>query len=357
MVETESSSRTAATQAPVIFGCAGLQLTAQERDFFTAVRPLGFILFARNCEEPAQIQELVQSLKETAGHENPLMLIDQEGGRVRRLQPPTWYDAPPAAVFAALARRDVTRAREAAYLNAQLIAEELYALGINVNCAPLADMPVAGSDDIIGDRAFGSDPAIVIALAQAVADGLRSRGVWPVLKHIPGHGRAAVDSHKALPVVDAPLAELERTDIVPFRALHALPLAMTAHIVYTALDDARAATTSSVVIDYIREKIGFKGLLMSDDLSMQALEGPMQARARATWQAGCDVVLHCNGEMAQMQAVAEALDAAPVQSAGMTALAVPPVRSDDGWDVAKARARLAECMQGVTCEKGGDIVA
>lgn len=296
-----------------IFGLAGTTLSAAEQRFFADADPYGFILFARNVETPDQVRALVADLRACVGREAPV-LIDQEGGRVRRLRPPHWRDAPSMAPFVDLYRRDAAAAAEAVRLNARLLAAELIDLGIDVDCYPLADVPVAGAHDIIGDRAFGHDPAVVAHLAAIACAGLLDGGVMPVVKHIPGHGRACADSHLDLPVVDAALDELRATDFVPFRALKDAPYGMTAHIVYTALDAERPATTSPRVIgDIVRGELGFQGLLMTDDLSMKALTGRFQDRAAHSLAAGCDLVLHCNGAMDEMTAVAEGcrpLDAA-----------------------------------------------
>lgn len=290
----------------VIFGCAGLRLTDAERRFFANADPLGFILFARNVETPDQVRALVRDLRKTVSRADAPILIDQEGGRVQRLRPPHWRDAPPAASFARIAEEDETRACLAAKLNARLIADELFDLGITVDCAPVLDVPVPGAHDIIGDRAYGDTPKRIAALGRAVAEGLIAGGVLPIIKHIPGHGRAMADSHLALPVVDAPLAVLTESDFAAFRLLVDMPWAMTAHVVYAAIDPERPATLSSKVItDIIRGLIGFDGVLISDDLSMKALGGAYQDRAKAALAAGCDLVLHCNGDMAEMRAVAE----------------------------------------------------
>jgi beta-N-acetylhexosaminidase len=291
-----------------IFGCSGLVLTQAERDFFRRADPLGFILFARNVDNPGQVKDLVSSLRECVGRADAPVLIDQEGGRVQRLRPPHWRKAPPGEPFAVLATRDPEAAREALRLNYRLIGAELADLGIDVDCAPVLDVPIAGAHDVIGDRAFGRTADLVITLAGEVIEGLLDEGVLPVIKHIPGHGRAMVDSHLALPVVDTSLAELETQDFPPFHAHRHAPWAMTAHVVYTALDRDRPATTSKIVIDkVIRGAIGFDGLLISDDLSMKALGGSFEERTRASLEAGCDVVLHCNGDMAEMVAIASQL--------------------------------------------------
>lgn len=296
------------TSNAVIFGCEGLALSDWERGFFAESDPLGFILFARNCRDPAQVTRLVATLRESVGRPEAPVLIDQEGGRVARLKPPAWRAAPPAAVFGELAKTDQARAEEAVRLNVRLLALELRALGIDVDCLPLLDLRLPEGHDVIGDRSFGSDPEIVIALGRAVCEGFLEAGVMPIIKHLPGHGRAAVDSHKELPRVDTPRETLEVTDFVPFRALADAPWGMTAHVVYEAIDPQRPATTSPLVIgEIIRGSIGFDGLLLSDDLSMQALRGGLAERAGAALAAGCDVALHCNGERAEMEAVASAV--------------------------------------------------
>lgn len=287
-----------------ICGVSGTVLTDEERRFLAQYRPFGVILFARNCDSPAQVKALVADIRAALNHPLTTILIDQEGGRVARLKPPHWRAYPPASTFAALADKNIDLAKRAAYVNARLIAYDLHQLGINVNCAPLADIPVAGSHDIIGDRAFGTEAQRVIALARAQADGLHDGGVISVLKHIPGHGRATADSHEALPVVDSSREELAATDFAPFKALADLPMAMTAHVLFTAIDAERAATLSPAAIRLIRDEIGFHGVLMSDDVSMKALSGDLPALARAIWDAGCDIVLHCNGNMEEMRAIA-----------------------------------------------------
>ncbi len=287
-----------------ICGVAGTVLSDGERRFLSQYRPFGVILFARNCETPEQVKSLVGDIRSALDHPLTTILIDQEGGRVARLKPPHWRAYPPAARFASLADSDIETAKRATYMNARLIAYDLHQLGINVNCAPLADLPVPGSHNIIGDRAFGTEVSRVVALARAQAEGLRDGGVISVLKHIPGHGRALADSHEELPVVTASKAELEATDFAPFKALADLPMGMTAHVLFTALDAERVATLSPEAIRVIREEIGFDGVLMSDDVSMKALKGNMGALTRGIYEAGCDIVLHCNGNMEEMQAIA-----------------------------------------------------
>ena len=305
---------TAGTPLPAIFGCAGLKLTADERAFFRDADPLGFILFARNIKDPAQVIALTSELRRVVGREAAPILIDQEGGRVARLRPPHWRNAPPAGRIGALSTTNLDAACEAVRLNSRLLAVELVDLGIDVDCAPVADVPVPGAHDIIGDRAYSTDPVLVGKMAHACAIGLLEGGVIPVIKHIPGHGRARADSHSELPVVNEPLDVLDRTDFVPFRALAHLPWAMTAHVLYSALDPDRPATTSpKVVSEIIRGRIGFDGVLISDDLSMQALKGDLASRAKASLAAGCDLVLHCTGTFAEMQEIAGVLS--PLSSA------------------------------------------
>ncbi|MBY0354237.1 MAG: beta-N-acetylhexosaminidase [Rickettsiales bacterium] len=292
---------------PVIYGLSGFELTSEERSFFAAESPAGYILFARNCQDPKQLRTLTNSLKALHPDYLPLILIDQEGGRVARLKPPHWRHVPPAASFARVADTDMMAARQLVYLNARLIAEDLVACGINTDCAPLADIPSETCHDIIGDRAYGTTPSQVVTLGRAMAEGLLDGGVLPVLKHIPGHGRAEVDSHESLPVVNASLDDLLAQDFVPFMELADLPLGMTAHIRYTAIDQDLPATLSEKTIHMVRDKIGFKGLLMTDDLSMKALQGDLGRLAQDSLLAGCDLVLHCNGVMSEMQHIGSAL--------------------------------------------------
>lgn len=297
-----------ATTAPRAFitGCAGTHLTAEEETFLRETNPWGFILFRRNIETPAQVAALVAAFRALVGRPDAPILIDQEGGRVQRLGPPHWPVYPPADVFAQLATTaSEARGAEAARLGARLMADDLAALGINVDCVPCADLRLPDGHGIIGDRAYGETPERVAVLARAAAEGLMQGGVLPVLKHIPGHGRARADSHESLPVVETSRAELEATDFEAFRRLADLPLGMTAHVVYAAIDPDAPATTSKRVIDeVIRGFIGFDGALMSDDLSMGALAGSLASRTTASFAAGCDLVLHCNGKIDEMREVA-----------------------------------------------------
>jgi beta-N-acetylhexosaminidase len=335
-----------------IYGCAGTVLSAPEREFFREVRPWGFILFARNVSDSAQVKALVEQLRDTVGDDQVPVLIDQEGGRAARLKPPHWRARPPAARFGALHADNPNAAREATYLNARLIAHDLTSLGINIDCLPVLDVPAAGAHDIIGDRAFATDPATVIALGRAQIEGLIDGGVLPVMKHIPGHGRAGADSHLSLPRVSASAEELSASDFVTFRSLDHCPIAMTAHVVYESIDPQRPATTSPKVIrDVIRGEIGFEGLLVSDDLSMKALDGPLSVRARSALFAGCDLVLHCNGDMDEMRDVASevktleglALKRSEQALAHLPVSSVPSV-ADGSFDPMAAEARLAALL-------------
>jgi beta-N-acetylhexosaminidase len=286
-------------------------------------------------------------LRATVGDDTAPILIDQEGGRVARLKPPHWKARPPAARFGELFANSQEVAREAAYLNARLIAEDLAELGINANCAPVLDVPVEGADAVIGDRAFGRDPAQIIELGRSMIEGLSEGGILPVMKHVPGHGRATADSHVHLPRVSCGAEELSATDFVTFRSLNQCPMAMTAHVVYEAIDPQRPATTSPKVIrDVIRGEIGFDGLLMSDDLSMEALSGPISARTKAALFAGCDIVLHCNGGMDEMTAVAS--EAKPLEGAALRRAehALMHLVAGDEFDRAAAERRLGELMGG-----------
>src|SRR5437879_3937607 len=288
-----------------ITGVSGPELSTEEREFIGSERPWGFILFKRNIETPSQVLRLIIELRKEIGEPEAPVLIDQEGGRVQRFSPPHWPAYPAGAVFGALYDIDPALGVSAARLSARLIAADLIETGVTVDCLPLADVPVAGADAVIGNRAYGTEPGKVAAIARAVTEGLEQGGILPVLKHIPGHGRATADTHFRLPVVDTPRAELERTDFAAFQPLADLPMAMTAHVVFSALDPAQPATTSATMIEQvIRGTIGFQGLLMSDDVSMNALAGSIAERSRAIISAGCDMVLHCNGQLDEMREVA-----------------------------------------------------
>jgi beta-N-acetylhexosaminidase len=328
-----------------IAGIAGTVLTDRERALFRESEPWGLILFKRNINTPEQVRRLTASFRDTVGRADAPVLVDQEGGRVQRLGPPHWPAYPAGADYGRLYDRDPEAGLAAARLGARLIATDLAAVGIDVDCWPLADVPVPGADAVIGDRAFGTNPDKVAAIAAAVADGMREGGVLPVVKHIPGHGRAMADSHRELPVVDADRASLEATDFRAFRPLAGLPLAMTAHVVFTAIDPVTPATTSvTIVREVIRGLIGFDGVLMTDDISMEALTGAMRARSRAALAAGCDVVLHCNGRFDEMCAVAEAVPPLEGAAARRAAAALAWRRSGPDIDVAEARRRFAAMM-------------
>lgn len=290
------------SQGAYIFGCAGLTLSRTERDFFEKSQPWGFILFARNVDTPDQLRALTADLRGAVGRNVPIF-IDQEGGRVARMIAPHWREWLPALEQAQLNKRDATRAM---FLRYRLIADELLSVGIDGNCAPVVDLAFADTHEILRNRCLGEDVVHVVERAQAVAQGLIEGGVLPVVKHLPGHGRATMDSHVALPHVTARAKELHHSDFLAFEGVSNLPLGMTAHIVYEDIDPTAPATQSEVMINLIREEIGFGGLLMTDDLSMQALEGPLALRARRSLVAGCDLVLHCNGNLEDMREVADA---------------------------------------------------
>lgn len=298
-----SSDAAPVGRGAAIFGLAGADLAPQERDFFRDYDPFGFILFARNVEDPDQLRRLTTDLREAVGREAPI-LIDQEGGRVQRLRAPHWREwQPPLDLIARLGPDAAARAME---LQARIIAAELRAVGIDANCAPVADVARPETHPFLKNRCYGTGPEAVARIARAVSDGYLAGGVLPVVKHLPGHGRAVTDSHLDLPTVRASREELNEVDFWPFRALADLPMAMTAHIVFTALDPEAPATQSPEMIRLIREEIGFHGLLMTDDLNMEALSGSPGARAAASLAAGCDIALHCKGDFAQMQDVAAA---------------------------------------------------
>jgi beta-N-acetylhexosaminidase len=295
-----------------ILGLSGPVLTPEERAFFADAQPWGFILFKRNIETRAQVSALTAALRETVGRHAPI-LIDQEGGRVQRMRPPHWPSYPPARWFGQI--NDPLRRTALVRLGARLMAHDLREVGVDVDCLPVLDVPVASAHDVIGDRAYAHDPDEVARLGRAACEGMLAGGVLPVIKHMPGHGRAMADSHHALPRVAASLAELEAQDFRPFRHLADMPLAMSAHVVFEAVDARQPATTSRAVFDeVIRGRIGYDGLVMTDDLSMKALSGGMDQRARRAYRAGCDMILHCNGVMAEMVAVAEA--ARPLKGQG-----------------------------------------
>jgi beta-N-acetylhexosaminidase len=289
---------------PAIYGLAGETLSKDEKAFFRDADPAGFILFKRNCADKEQLKSLTDELRSLSGREDVPILIDQEGGRVARLKPPVWPEFPRAQRFAELYRTAPASAVEAVRANAAALGLMLREVGVNVDCAPLLDLRHEGAHDIVGDRALGAEPMQVAALGRAMLDGLAEAGVVGVIKHMPGHGRAMADSHHELPVVDVSEEALE-IDLEPFVTLHHAPMGMTAHVIYTAWDDVRCASLSPLVIEaIIRGRIGFDGLLMSDDLGMEALSGSPADRARGVLEAGCDIALHCSGVLEEMVAVA-----------------------------------------------------
>jgi beta-N-acetylhexosaminidase len=330
-----------------ITGVAGPALNDEERAFLKEARPWGLIIFKRNVAGPDPLRRLIDDCRSTLGRDAPV-LIDQEGGRVQRLGPPHWPSYPPGAAYGALYDRDRDMGLAAARLGARLIASDLVPLGIDVDCLPIADVPVAGADAVIGDRAYGMTPEKVAAIAGAIAQGLADGGVLPVLKHIPGHGRATADSHEKLPVVGADLETLNAADFAAFRPLKNLPMAMTAHVVFSALDPLAPATTSAgIVRNVIRDSIGFSGLLMSDDISMGALSGSLSERTSAAIAAGCDMILHCNGKMPEMRAVAEAAPMLAGEGARRAAAALSAKRPPAPIDLAARRAEFFGLMAGV----------
>src|SRR5579871_1340219 len=329
-----------------ITGLSGTAITPEERAFLHDAAPFGLILFKRNIVDPSQLRGLIDDFKAIRGPD-AAVLIDQEGGRVQRMGPPHWRSYPCGAVYADLYRRDPGAGLRAAWLGARLIADDLADVGITVDCLPLADVPVASADKVIGDRAYGDTPQQVAAVATAAAEGLKAGGVLPVVKHIPGHGRATADSHLSLPVVTADCRTLEATDFAAFVPLKDAPFGMTAHVVFTALDPGLPATTSAIMISQvIRGFIGFSGALMSDDVSMGALAGPIAQRVRQSLAAGCDLVLHCNGDLAEMQEVAKNCPELGGAARERTERALASRCSPQAIDLEAARAEFTELVSG-----------
>jgi beta-N-acetylhexosaminidase len=327
-----------------LLGCHGQTLSSQERAFFAEANPLGFILFARNIDTPDQVRTLVQDLRKAVGRPDAPILIDQEGGRVQRLKPPHWRQAPTARSLGDLYARDAPDGLRAIWLNYRLIAQELADLGIDVDCVPCLDVPVPGAHDVIGDRAFSDDPAMVAACGRIAVQGLMAGGVLPVSKHLPGHGRATADSHHDLPRVSASLNDLKNSDFVPFKALPDIPMGMTAHIVFDALDPDRPVTQSKIGITFIREALNFDGLLMTDDLSMKALGGSFEERAQSSIAAGCDLVLHCNGDPQEMQAVMAAIGPMSKDAQRRWANAAAKREVQPGFDASAALEELSALL-------------
>ncbi len=332
----------------MILGCAGKSPTEDEIRFYRDERPWGFILFARNIGEAGQIRDLVASMRDSVGRPDAPVFIDQEGGRVQRLRPPLAPNYPAGGALGALWREDDEAGRRAAWLMARLHAFDLSRYGITADCLPVLDVPVDGASDVIGARAYGKEPHAVIELGKASAEGLMSGGVLPVMKHIPGHGRAFADTHFALPTVDTPLEDLRRHDFAPFKALNQLPMAMTAHVVYSAVDPDNPATTSAKVVnDVIRAEIGFDGLLMSDDTSMKALSGDFPTKAAAILAAGCDLVLHCNGVFEEMSGIASRTTPLTGKSLQRAERALTYIRNRDVADENAIRAEFATYFEAV----------
>jgi beta-N-acetylhexosaminidase len=332
-----------------ICGCSGTSFNDEERAFFRDADPWGFILFARNITSADQVRALCDEFRSLVGRDDAPILIDQEGGRVRRLRPPLVADHPPASIYGRLYARDPQAARAQTRLSGRVLGAELAALGITVNCAPVLDLRYDEAHDIIGDRAFGDQPDVVADLGRALGEGLEEAGVLPVVKHIPGHGRALADSHFDLPVVETDRDTLERTCFAPFRAYADAPLAMTAHVVYRTVDPDAPATTSRRAIDeVIRGFIGFDGLLMSDDVSMKALRGPIRARAEASIAAGCDLALHCNGDLSEMREVAEASPALAGRAAERAISALGRIAGRQVSDLGDQRASLEAFWRSAT---------
>lgn len=332
------------TPGACILGCSGPVLTAAEKAFFADARPWGFILFARNVEAPEQVRALTAALREATGRCDAPVLVDQEGGRVQRLRPPHWPAYPAARSYGELPSAE---RGSIARLGARLIAYDLVQLGIDVDCLPVLDVPAPDGHGVIGDRAYAETPGEVADLGRAAAEGLMAGGVLPVVKHMPGHGRARADSHHALPVVDAEVHELEARDFAPFRALADMPMAMSAHVVYAAFDRERPASVSPTVVrEVIRGRIGFDGLLMTDDLSMRALSGGFRERAEAARDAGCDIVLHGNGDMAEMRAVAAGAGQLGGKAAARADAALVRRVPPEPFDPVEGRARFAAAFAG-----------
>jgi beta-N-acetylhexosaminidase len=338
-----------------ISGCAGTALVDAERRFFAAARPCGLILFRRNCQTPAQIRALIAAFKESVASDEILVVIDQEGGRVQRLRPPDWWNMPPARCYGRLYEGDPEMAKRAAFAGARLTAQELHDLGVTVNTMPVLDVPQRGAHEIIGDRAYGIDPETVIALGQAVIEGCLSGGVLPVIKHVPGHGRATADSHLDLPRIDASASDLAAVDFRPFHALRHAPLAMTAHVLLPAFDDRRPASVSPAIMgEVIRDRIGLTGLVMSDDLGMKALGGSLAERARGVIDAGCDVALHCSGILDEMMEVGDAVPSLGGLAAERFARARADLREPEPFDAAEALALVTEAAGTQVASLGRD---
>jgi len=339
---------------PVIFGCSRTALLPEEHRFFKEAKPFGFILFSRNCEDPEQVRKLIMELRHAVGRPDAPVLIDQEGGRVARLQPPYWAHHPPARAFGTMYEMDPEWGAEAMQLYARIVAHELYRLGITVNCAPVVDLFIEGASPALGDRAISRKPPIVAALARLWAETFLNNGVLPVIKHFPGHGRLEVDPHYKCPTIETSQAELESEDFVPFELLKDLPLGMTSHAIFTAFDAGHPASVSPVVHhDIIRGMLGFDGLLLSDDIVMKALGGAAEDRAQAVLDAGSDIALHCNGDLAEMRAIAAVLKPLKPESWKRWEYAQAMLREPDpGYNPLQDNERLDVLLGGLAYDQG-----
>ena len=333
-------------RSAVIFGCGGAKLSAAEKAFFRDCDPWAFILFARNVETPEQLRRLTADLRDSVGRD-ALIFIDQEGGRVQRLKPPQWRAAPAAARFGQIYKDDPVAAKRAIWLNYRLIADELRAVGVDANCAPVLDLPTENADPIISDRAFSSEPEPMIDMAHAAMAGLTAGGVAPVIKHVPGHGRADVDSHKALPIIRTDTDTLRATDYVPFKAFADAPMAMTAHVVLRAVDPDRPITLSKKAMSsVVRGELGYDGLVMSDDLDMKALSGDLKDLTEQALTAGCDIALHCNGKMGAMVKVAKGAKPLRGDALRRAAMAEFYASRPEGFDAEAGQAELDNLLGG-----------
>jgi len=331
-----------------ICGLRGLEITAEERAFFEREKPWGFIVFARNVDNPKQLSALCADLRSCVGRADAPVLIDQEGGRVQRLRPPHWHKYPAAAALANLYDVAPKKGERATWLLSRLHAFDLLKVGVTVNCLPVIDVPSPDGHDVIGDRAYGKTAAQVSALGRPACEGLVAGGVMPVIKHIPGHGRATADSHMDLPVVDSDFKTLAATDFQPFVDLNHIPMAMTAHVIYSAIDPDAPATTSKVVMDeVVRGHMAYDGLVMSDDITMGALSGDLTQRTKAIFEAGCDIVLHCTGQMLEMEEVAAATPFLEGKMAERAERALQGIGETDGQDEQSCRDEFDRLMQQV----------
>jgi beta-N-acetylhexosaminidase len=330
----------------LIIGCAGTELTPDEVRLFSDINPWGLILFKRNCESPDQIQSLIKSFRTAVARSDAPVFVDQEGGRVQRLGPPHWRKYPEARKFGSLYQINPALALRTARNVGRLMAQDLFDLGFTSTCLPVLDVPQAGAHDVIGNRAYDARPDRVMALARSHVAGLMEGGILPVMKHIPGHGRSMVDSHHDLPIVTASRMELETQDFVPFTGFADCPMAMTAHVVYQSIDPDLPGTLSRKVVRHaIRRVIGFNGLLMTDDLSMKALQGSLGQKAQMAYDAGCDMLLHCNGVIDEMREVAEHAQLLSVKTARRAKAALKLRRKPQPFDEKQALSDLEAVMQ------------